>query len=221
MGGKSSTHAAKYYFTEFDEKHTYRFSVCGKFYRRDICKKYKIRFREDISYGEDSLFNYTFLLHAKTLIQYLNWKTYIQTDLVISGKGQRLTAKILPLDEYYKSFVENYRANRLLDTLADAKNISYGINTLLYAFINYTLINFCRVKNRKNLKYGEHLNFIRNKIKPIFTEIIPYKHLIKNSYYFIIYSLIVSNHCRVALFFCQLYSLYNSFSWYIKRLKIY
>lgn len=179
---KKSSNPAKYYFTEFDNNHTYNFSVWGKFYKRNICNQFSIRFREDISYGEDSIFNYTYLLHSENIIQYLNYKTYNQTDFVILGEGQRLTSKLLSLDEYYNSFVSNYRSNRCLDIRANLYNIRYGVNTLVYAFINYTLINYCRIKHRKLLKHGEHLDFIRNKIKPIFIEILPYKHYIKKNH---------------------------------------
>lgn len=65
------------------------FSVCGKFYKRENCINYQIRFREDIHLGEDQIFNLDYLRHVKRLVHYPMMCTYIQIDRLIDGKGKK------------------------------------------------------------------------------------------------------------------------------------
>lgn len=43
------------------------YSTCNKFYKRDILNENGIRFREDISFGEDRLFNYEYINHCNEI----------------------------------------------------------------------------------------------------------------------------------------------------------
>jgi glycosyltransferase EpsJ len=49
------------------------YSACNKFYKRDILNENGIRFREDISFGEDRLFNY----------EYINYCNEIETSEIL------------------------------------------------------------------------------------------------------------------------------------------
>ena len=40
------------------------YSACNKFYDKKLIDKYHIRFLEDLEFGEDRIFNYSFLLKA-------------------------------------------------------------------------------------------------------------------------------------------------------------
>ena len=44
------------------------YSACNKFYDKKLIDKYHIRFLEDLEFGEDRIFNYSFLLKAKSVL---------------------------------------------------------------------------------------------------------------------------------------------------------
>ena len=44
------------------------YSACNKFYNKKIIDDFHIRFDTDMSFGEDRLFNYSFLIRAKTIL---------------------------------------------------------------------------------------------------------------------------------------------------------
>ncbi len=45
-------------------RHLLVYSACNKFYRKSILDTYGIRFRQGMSFGEDRLFNYDYLMHC-------------------------------------------------------------------------------------------------------------------------------------------------------------
>lgn len=45
-------------------RHLLVYSACNKFYRKSILDSYGIRFRHGMSFGEDKLFNYDYLMHC-------------------------------------------------------------------------------------------------------------------------------------------------------------
>ena len=49
-------------------RHLLVYSACNKFYRKSILDRYRIRFREDMSFGEDRLFNYDYLNHCGRIV---------------------------------------------------------------------------------------------------------------------------------------------------------
>lgn len=49
-------------------RHLLVYSACNKFYRKEIIDKNGIRFREGLSFGEDRLFNYTYLRYCGSVI---------------------------------------------------------------------------------------------------------------------------------------------------------
>lgn len=213
-----SSSPAIYYFTDFLKTNTPMFSVGGKFYKLDICKSYQIFFREDIHLGEDQIFNLEYLPHVNRLVHYPAMSTYIQTDLIISGKGKRLSSKVLPLNEYYYNIVNNYQAFRSIDKQANNLNICFSINHMVTGVTTLTLINYQRKKYAKNLHSGELLSFTKNKVRPLFQSVLPYRKAIKEKHINIIYSLIATNHCRLALSFCFVYSRFKTLYSYINRL---
>lgn len=84
--------------------------------------------------------------------------------------------------------------------------------------VTLTLVNYSRHKHAKILRTGELLTFIKNKVKPLFQTVLPYKKNIKDRHIVIIYSLIVSNHCQLAIVFCRLYSWSVTLCLHINRL---
>lgn len=213
-----SSSPAIYYFTDFFKTNTPMFSVCGKFYKLDICKSYHIFFREDIHLGEDQIFNLEYLHHVNRLVHYPRMSTYIQSDLIITGEGKRLSSKVLPLNEYYYNIVSNYQAFRSIDKQANSHNICFSINHMVTGMATLTLINYQRKKCAKNLHSGELLSFTKNKVRPLFQSVLPYRKAIKEQHINIIYSLIVTNHCRLALSFCFVYSRFRALYSYINKL---
>lgn len=55
----------------------YYFSPCNKIYRRSLVIKYHLHFDEAITYGEDTLFNLDYALHAQSLFTLLPDVNYI------------------------------------------------------------------------------------------------------------------------------------------------
>lgn len=208
----------KYFFTAFVETDTPMFSVCGKFYKRENCINYQICFREDIHLGEDQIFNLDYLHHVKRLVHYPMMYTYIQFDRFIDGKGKRLSSKILPLEEYYHVILNNYNAFRTFDEQAEEINIAYSVNNLVNDMVTLTLVNYSRHKHAKILRTGELLAFVKNKVKPLFQTVLPYKKSIKDHHIAVTYSLIVSNHCQLAIAFCRLYIWAVALYFHINRL---
>ncbi len=49
-------------------RHLLVYSACNKFYRRSILNENGIRFREDVSFGEDRLFNYDYLRYCGRVV---------------------------------------------------------------------------------------------------------------------------------------------------------
>ena len=45
-------------------RHLLVYSACNKFYRKSILDRFGIRFRKDLSFGEDRLFNYDYMMHC-------------------------------------------------------------------------------------------------------------------------------------------------------------
>lgn len=84
--------------------------------------------------------------------------------------------------------------------------------------VTLTLVNYSRHKHAKILRTGELLAFIKNKVKPLFQTVLPYKNSIKDHHIAVIYSLIVSNHCQLAIVFCRLYSWAVALYLHINRL---
>ena len=217
---KESSVPAIYYFKELVQTDTQLFSVCGKFFKRELCRQNYISFREDINFGEDQIFILDYLRYIKNMVHYPKMYTYVQVDRLIIGKGQRLTSRVLPLKEYYNVIYQNYEAFRTLDSLAENYNIPYGVNNLVYGMITFALINYCRRRHTYLLKTGELISFMRNSVKPLFASVFPYKRYIKEQqkyYIYVIYYLIVSNHCRMALAFCHSRYWYKALESYIGR----
>ncbi len=50
------------------KRHLLVYSACNKFYRKSILDDYGIRFIEGMSFGEDRMFNYEYLMHAGCII---------------------------------------------------------------------------------------------------------------------------------------------------------
>lgn len=214
----SSTPAIDY-FTQLPQTGIYLFSVCGKFFKREICRQKQILFREGINLGEDQIFILDYLRYIKSMVFYPGMHTYIQIDRFIVGKGQRLTSKVLPLKEYYNAIYQNYEAFRALDCLAQNMNVPYAVNNLVRGIITLSLINYCRQKHSCLLQKGELITYIRDSVAPLFTSVLPYKEYIKRQEYYIyaIYSLIVSKRYRIALAMCYTYSWYRSFKSHMYR----
>ena len=204
---------AVYYFKDLLQTDTQMFSVCGKFFRSEICYQHHISFRKDVNFGEDQIFFLDYLRYIKNMVHYPKMYTYVQVDRLIVGKGQRLTSKVLPLEEYYNAIYQNYEAFRTLDSLAENYNISYCVNNLVYGMTTFALINYCRRKHACLLKTGELIAFMRNSVRPLFISVLPYKRYIKEQqkyYIYVIYSLIAFDHCWIALALCYSYCWYRS-----------
>ena len=79
-------------------------SVCNKLYRNELIKKYNIQFPNNISLGEDGMFNLLFMCFAKTA-KYINYAGYCYREV----KGSA-TRNIIERD-YFTPAIEMYSLN--------------------------------------------------------------------------------------------------------------
>ena len=62
-------------------RHLLVYSSCNKFYKKDRINRYGIRFRDDLAFGEDRLFNYDYLMHCgRVRTQSLGMFRYMQRN---------------------------------------------------------------------------------------------------------------------------------------------
>ena len=79
------------------------YSNCNKFYRRSIIEKLSLRFEEDISFGEDRLFNYRFLTGCGMIVTSEQIMCrYLQRSM------ESMSAKSIP--SYFDRVMELHRA---------------------------------------------------------------------------------------------------------------
>lgn len=206
-----------YYFKEVPKTNTPMFSVCGKFYKRDICFNYNIKFREDIHLGEDQIFNLDYLLHTNVLCHYPNMRTYIQIEREIKDNGKRLSSIVYPLNEYFNFIETSYNKFRLFDSLSNNYNIKYSINNMVSGIVNLTLINYQRKKYAQLIEKDELYLFTIKKIYPLFSSAFPYFHFIDDYNIRFIFLLIVKKHVRIALLYTKLISLNRSVKFHLKK----
>lgn len=88
------------------QEHT---SPWGKLYRASIVKKHNIQFDETMTFGEDTVFLYTFLLYADCI--------YISTEIGYCYRGEiegSLSKRINPIDWEYVNYTKVHDAVDLL-----------------------------------------------------------------------------------------------------------
>lgn len=132
------------------------FSPINKFYKADIIRKYNIRFRENIHYYEDYLFNLDFFCHCKTI--YTIGETFYN---YVQHEGERLDSKYTPADTRINVAKEILTKSNLLPSNPSSQkyNILEYYNYLLNCIDSEILY---KQKRRKILQY---INYLLTQIK--------------------------------------------------------
>lgn len=139
-------------------------STCNKIYQSDIIKENSIKFNEDISMAEDTLFNIDYLKYTYEL--FVNEERFYKYYRTNQGS---LTKTLKPIDTWdttlkiYKEYMELYAKEQLLDICA--KDISYIIlSNLMFPVetvmreknieFKYAVIKFKEIINNDVVKFG-------------------------------------------------------------------
>lgn len=208
-----SNEPIKYYITSITLPQNVMFSTCAKFFKHSICNQNNIRFNESISLEEDILFITTYVKHIKKLVHYPKVTTYLLQDWGdIHLSGKRHTP-----EDYMKVINSNYNAFLIIKD--NTKECTIAIeNYVLTRTMHFIIFQYTRRNNIHN--FGRHnLNKFINK------EIYPYYNNFKYSvssvtfHYRFAYNLIRHRYIKTAIYFCQLYNLYNSIILRLKKIK--
>ena len=79
------------------------FSACNKFYRRSLLNKYGIRFREDMFFGEDRMFNFDYLRHCGSIMT-----SQVCMFRYMRRKADSMSRKVFP--DYYNTIMMLHEA---------------------------------------------------------------------------------------------------------------
>ena len=146
-----------YIFTEM-QKYRYCFYTIGKRYKNKILNDYNIRFKTNLSLGEDRPFALDYLCHCKSL-KIINKHSYIIKN--IPDIGERLSKSPRPIDDLWSNFKANYdylknyseRYNKKLDKIAiEAYRENFLLEKVYYFIIIPRLKNGFTKKEYKFLK---------------------------------------------------------------------
>ena len=115
---------------------------CGKLYKKRLITKHNLRFREDLSYGEDTLFVYNYLQYVNKLVcikeSLYHYNLSNSESLNLKFRNDKIDINIF-LNKVLLKLISNYNTN--------SKDIYYNRNKI--AYINYCdeLIN-SKTKNK-------------------------------------------------------------------------
>ena len=154
------------FYTEFENLWLHSTSACGSIYRKDAIGE--LRFKEDVTYGEDIVFNYEFTHHIHSY-GYLNQPLY-----------HYLTYNSVMSSQYRKNFIKEIE--HLLVTISDIRKKykdQLGKEELIHAMKSFIGIFFMHIfpnsthKTRKE-KYTQLDEMLDSpKISEIYTHIQP------------------------------------------------
>ena len=139
-------------------------SACMSVFRKRIVDQHDIRFRSDISYGEDTLFTYTFS-------HYIDSFSYIHKPMYYYRRHSDSSSEILR-EDYFLSHISNLidEVTRVASEFDEEKTETlkqYKIQSILYGVIHSALPS-CDYK-----KYEE----VRLLLNTYFDKSIPYEYL--------------------------------------------
>lgn len=157
-----------YLFGEYDPYNHPIYSCIDKFFRTDIIKAQKIRFKEDISLGEDQIFVLNYLQHVNSFIHNKH-VTYL--CVLYNLPIEHLGSKSRSIEELTHCFSTNFKAFNELSCRTESVHLSkYAYNYLFHRFISRILFYFRDFPNRKKMPKQLLINHFENKIRPMFIE---------------------------------------------------
>lgn len=157
-----------YLFGEYDPYNHPIYSCVDKFFRSDIVKTQKIRFREDISLGEDQIFVLNYLQHVNSFIHNKN-VTYF--CVLYDSPVEHLGSKSRTVEDLTHCFSANFKAfNELLCRIESVYLSKYAYNYLFHRFISRILFHFRDFPNRKKISKQLLIKHFENEIRPMFIE---------------------------------------------------
>ena len=177
---KGTNNIIDWLYTEYDPYKMPLFSVCTKAYKRKIVINHNIFFREDITIGEDQIFNCTYLKYVSSM-RYINlplhyWITW-PSDL--RPNGSELVLKDIHKTLYNQ--LENYKALSSLHKHTCIESVKeYATNYILDRPISRIVHKHFGLNSDSSISFIEMAKFVSNSIKPILKKEHPNIYLLKN-----------------------------------------
>lgn len=142
------------------------YACWDKFYKQHILEKFHIRFRKDISFGEDQLFVIEYLKYAERF-HLSNQHTYHPVPLGNEGIEHLAGKKRMP-EEYLHCNMANYNALIVLATQTTVPQVrDYACHYILERVLRLMLIPYANLKTLHQVSPCEWLTFTESKVRPI------------------------------------------------------
>lgn len=155
----------------FDKRNPYENKICfctSRFFKTDLIKRYKMRFREDLSLDEDLLFVTEYQLYSQKL---LYKKVYSYKEVDSSFVRPQLTCRLRTPEELFAIFEANYRMFLRLYQHSQLKSVrDYGAFYFNSKLLDYLLIGYSQLNKWKYLSRKDFYLFIKNRIMPFVNE---------------------------------------------------
>jgi glycosyltransferase involved in cell wall biosynthesis len=139
----------------------------GKFFRRKMLCEQAIRFPEDVSLGEDSIFVMAYLRHVQCLL-YSTLPGIIQYWMDGSWAHESLTGKLRPIPNYLHDAKAFYDAEMELYAYSNDSNVKIcACNRLLYGLMSYTVYRYILLKNLRVMGYNNYSKAVQQWVRPV------------------------------------------------------
>lgn len=157
----------KWLFTDYDPYHNPIYSICGKIFRSEIIKNNNIKFKENVSLGEDQIFVCDYLQYVTSFL-YID-KAYYQ--LIIWPKELRswgLGSIFRTPEDFLHNQKENYLALNKLYCHCNLLCVKeFLVNYILDRPITRIIFRHSILLNKKRVTYKELNDFVTKKLKPL------------------------------------------------------
>lgn len=158
---------ANWIFTTLNPYDVPYYSVCGKVFNKKFLDDNKLRFKEDVSLGEDQIFICDTLCHINTFT-YSERQYYYLVSWPNSMRPTGLGSYHRSMDDYLHNQVANYDGLIRLYSSTDLPSVKkYAVNYIVDRPITRILFRNVnrQIKNRSN--YYELAQFCKSRILPI------------------------------------------------------
>lgn len=154
-------------FTTLNPYEVPYYSVWGKVIKKDFLDKHNIRFREDISLGEDNIFICEILCHINTFM-YTENKYYNIVLWPTSMRAFGLGSYHRSMDNYLHNQLANYNEFLHLYLCSDLVCVKeYAVNYIIDRPITRILFRNADLRTKNRTQYRELSQFCRKKILPV------------------------------------------------------
>lgn len=155
----------------FEKRNPYKNKICfctTRFFKTALIKQHKMKFREDLSLDEDSLFATEYQLYSQKL---LYKRVYSYKEVDSSFVRPQLTCRLRSPEELFAIFEANYITFFKLYQQSRLECIkNYGVYYFNSKLFDYLLIGYSQLNKWKYLSRKDLYLFIKNRIMPFIKE---------------------------------------------------